>query len=152
MLDWLMLDYLPDKFLIQSGDHAEAKVTALINMLECVHILLHTYSCNVEFTLIYYIQTIVLLFINLLVITVTLLGGPAPTLVCALRRSKYIVSGDNPSTVPISSGILNMLLPKLLIAVASNWMEYCVITPLEVSGGLHFKVTKVELTETNSNN
>ena len=120
-------------------------------MPECLHIILHTYSCNAEFTLIYYTHTVVLLFINLLVITVTLLGGPAPTLVCALRRSKYIVSGDNPSTVPISSSILNMLLPKL-ITVASNWMEYCVITPLEVSGGLHFTVTKVELTESISNN
>ena len=64
MLDWLMLDYLPDKFLIQSCDRAEAKVTVLINMLECLHILLHTYSCNVEFTLIYYTQTIVLLLLT----------------------------------------------------------------------------------------
>ena len=69
---------------------------------------------------------------NLQVVKVTLLDGPLPTLVCALSCNTYTVSGDNPSTVPIS-----VLLPKLLIMVALNWMEYCVIMPLGVSGGNH---------------
>ena len=79
------------------------------------------------------------------VVTVTMLGGPAPTLVCALNCNTYTVSGDNPSTVPISMPIV--LLPKLLITVALTWMEYCVIMPLGVSGGNHRKVTEFELME-----
>ena len=50
-------------------------------------------------------------------ITVTLLGGPSPTLVCALSCNTYIVSGDNPSTVNIST-----LLLKLVI-VGPFWSE-----------------------------
>ena len=46
----------------------------------------------------------------------------------------------------------DMLLPKLLITVVSNWIEYCVIMPLGVTGGLHCKVTELEVTETISNN
>ena len=82
---------------------------------------------------------------NLQVITVVMLGGPAPTLVCALTCNLYTVSGDNPSIVPIK-----MLLLKLT-TVASNWIEYCVIMPLGVTGGLHCKVTELELTEIASN-
>ena len=88
-------------------------------------------------------------FANLHVIIVMLLGGPAPTPVCALTCNTYTVSGDNPSTVPVS--MFNMLLPKLLITVALNCIEYCVIMPLRVTGGLHCKVTELELTETISN-
>ena len=82
---------------------------------------------------------------NLQVVTVTLLGGPAPTLVCTLSCSTYTVSGDNPSTVPIN--VFNVLLPKLLITVTLNVMEYCVMMPLGVSGGNHRNVTEFELTE-----
>ena len=87
-----------------------------------------------------------IVFNNLQVITIILSGGPAPAPVCALSCNVYTVSGNNPSTVPI-----NMLLPKLLIIVASNWIEYCLIVPLRISGGLHCKVTELELTETTSN-
>ena len=80
---------------------------------------------------------------------VMLLGGPAPTLVCAFSCNTYITLGDNPSTVPIS--MFNMLLPKLLIMVAPNWIEYCIIMPLGVTGGLHCKVTELEVTDTVSN-
>ena len=83
-----------------------------------------------------------ILYNNLQVTTVTLLGGPSPTLVCALSCNTYIVSGDNPSTVNIST-----LLLKLVI-VGPFWSEYCVIMPLGVSGGIHCKVTELELTET----
>ena len=86
---------------------------------------------------------------NLQVITVMLLGGPAPTLVCALSCNVYTVSGDNPSTVPIS--MFNILLPKLLVAVSLNCIEYCVIMPLGGTGGLHCKVTEFEVAETISN-
>ena len=64
----------------------------------------------------------------------------------ALSCSTYSVSGDNPSTVPII-----VLLPKLLIIVSPYWIEYCVITSLVVSGGIHFKVTELIVTETTSN-
>ena len=83
---------------------------------------------------------------NLRVITVILLGGPSPTLVCAVSRNTYTVSGDNPSTVPIS--MFNMLLPKLLVAVSLNCIEYCVIMPLGGTGGLHCKVTELGVMET----
>ena len=81
--------------------------------------------------------------------TVKFLGGPGPTLVCALSCSVYVVSGDNPSTVPIS--LFDVLLPKLSITVSPYWIEYRVITPLEVLGGVHCKVTEVEVTESTSN-
>ena len=81
--------------------------------------------------------------------TVKLLGGPCPTLVCALSCSAYVVSGDNPSTVPIS--LFDVLLPKLSITVSPYWIEYRVITPLGVLGGIHCKVTEVEVTEGISN-
>ena len=74
-----------------------------------------------------------------------LLGGPAPAPVCALSCNTYTVSGDNPSIVPI-----NMLLATL-ITVVSFWIEYRLIVPLRTSGGLHCKVTELELTETISN-
>ena len=77
--------------------------------------------------------------------TVKLLGGPGPTLVCALSCSVYVVSGDNPSTVPIS--LFDVLLPKLSITVPPYWIEYCVITPLGVLGGVHCKFTELEVTE-----
>ena len=80
---------------------------------------------------------------NLQVLTVRLQGGPAPTRVCALSFSSYTVSGDNPSTVPI-----DVLLPKLLITVSPYWIEYCVITPLLISGGIHSKVTELAVIET----
>ena len=89
------------------------------------------------------------IFNNLQVITVMMLGAPSPTLVCALSCNVYTVSGDNPSTVPIS--MFDMLLPKLLITVVSNCIEYCVIMPLRVTGGLHCKVTELEVMETISN-
>ena len=66
----------------------------------------------------------------------------------ALSCSIYPVSGDNPSTVPII--MFNVLLPKLLIIVSPYWIEYCVMTPLVVSGGIHFKVTELVVTETTS--
>ena len=88
-------------------------------------------------------------FNNLQVLTVKLLGGPAPTFVCALSCSAYVVSGDNPSTVPIS--LFGGSLPKLSITVSPYLIEYCVITPLGVSGGIHCKVTELEVTETASN-
>ena len=72
---------------------------------------------------------------------VTLLDGPAPTPVCALSRNVYTVSGDNPLTAPIN------MLSVMLITVPSNWIEYCIIMPLGVTGGLHCKVTELELTE-----
>ena len=86
---------------------------------------------------------------DLRVTTVMKLGNPAPTLVCALSCNVYTVSGDNPSTVPIS--MFNMLLPKLVILVASNCIEYCVIMPFGAIGGLHCKVTELEVTKTVSN-
>ena len=81
--------------------------------------------------------------------TAKLLGGPGPTFVCALSCSVYVVSGDNPSTVPIS--LFDVLLPKLSITVSPYWIEYCVITPLGVSGGIHCNVTELEVTEAASN-
>ena len=86
---------------------------------------------------------------NLQVLTVKLLSGPAPTFVCALSCSIYVVLGDNPSIVPIS--LFNVLLPKLSITVLPYWMEYCVITPLGVSRGIHCNVTELEVTEAASN-
>ena len=74
-----------------------------------------------------------------------MLGGPAPAPVYALSSNVYTVSGDNPSMVLIS------MLPVMLITVPLNWIEYCVILPLGVIGGLHCKVTELELTETVSN-
>ena len=82
-------------------------------------------------------------------LTVKLLGGPGPTFVCALNCSVYVVVGDNPSTVPIS--LFNVILPKLSITVSPYWIEYCVITPLGVSGGIHCNVTELEVTEAASN-
>ena len=81
--------------------------------------------------------------------TVKLLGGPGPTFVCALSCRVYVALGDNPSTVPIS--LFDVLLPKLSITISPYWIEYCVITPLGVSGGIHCKVTKLEVTEAASN-
>ena len=78
-----------------------------------------------------------------------MLGGPCPTLVCALSCSAYVVLGDNPSTVPIS--LFDVLLPKLSNTVSPYWIEYCVITPLGVLGGIHCKFTEVEVTESISN-
>ena len=85
------------------------------------------------------------IFNNLQVTIVTLIGFPTPAPVCALRYNTYTVSGDNPPTVYIK-----VLLLMLSISVSLSWMEYCVITPLGVSGGLHCKVTEVELTENSS--
>ena len=76
-----------------------------------------------------------------------LLGGPAPTLVCALTCNTYTVSGDNPLIVYIST-----LLAVLSAGVVLYWSEYCVIMPLGVIGGIHCKVTELELTETVSLN
>ena len=83
---------------------------------------------------------------NLLVTIVRLLGGPAPTLVWALSCNTYTVSGDNPSIVSIST-----LLPKLVMLIPLYRIEYCIITPLGALGGLHCKVTELELTSTTSN-
>ena len=83
---------------------------------------------------------------NLRVIIVMMLGVPAPALVCALTCNTYTVSGDNPLTVYIST-----LLLVLATAVVLYWREYCVIMPLGSIGGLHCKVTELELTETVSN-
>ena len=83
---------------------------------------------------------------NLRVRIVMLLNDPCPTTVWALSCNTYTVSGDNPSIVPIS-----MLLPKLVMLVPLYRMEYCVITSLGVSGGLHCKVTELEVTEITSN-
>ena len=83
---------------------------------------------------------------NLQVTTFILLDGPAPTPLWALTCNTYTVSGDNPSIVHISS-----LLFKLLISVPLSWMEYCVMTPLGSSGGIHWKVKELEATETISN-
>ena len=90
-----------------------------------------------------------IVFNNLQVLIVKLLGGPWSTLVWALSCSAYLVSGDNPSTVPFI--IFDILFPKSLITILSYWIEYCVITPLGVSGGFHCKVTVVEVTEPTSN-
>ena len=95
---------------------------------------------------IHHIHSYVSMGDDLRVITVMMLGNPAPTLVCALSCNVYTVSGDNTSTVPIS--MFNMLLPKLLITVALNCIEYCVIMPLGVTGGLHCKVIELEVMET----
>ena len=86
------------------------------------------------------------MFCNLQVRKVILLNGPAPTTVWALNCNTYTVSGDNPLIVSIS-----MLLPKLVMFVPLYTIEYCVITPLGGSGGLHCKVTELELTEATSN-
>ena len=80
---------------------------------------------------------------------VKLLGGPGPTFVCAFSCSVYVVLGDNPSTIPIS--LFDVLLPKLSITVPPYWIEYCVITPLGVLGGIHCKVTELEVTESTCN-
>ena len=82
---------------------------------------------------------------NLLVLTVKLAGGPGPTLVCALSCSTYSVSGDNPSTVPIS--LFNVILPKLSSTLPSYCIEYFVIRPLGDLGGSHCKITVVEVTK-----
>ena len=83
---------------------------------------------------------------NLQVTAVILFDGPAPTFVWALTCNTYTVSGDNPSIVYISS-----LLLKLLISVPLSWIEYCVITPLGTSGGIHWKVKEFEVTDTTTN-
>ena len=80
---------------------------------------------------------------------VVLQGGPTPTLVCALSFSTYTVLGDSPSTAPVN--VFNVLLPKLLMTVSPYWIEYCVITPLVVSGGIHCKFTELTLIEVTSN-
>ena len=76
---------------------------------------------------------------------VTLIGFPTPAPVCVLRCKTYTVSDDNPPIVYI-----NVLLLTLTISISLSWMEYCIITPLEVSGGLHCKVTEVELNKNSS--
>ena len=83
---------------------------------------------------------------NLQVRKVKLVGGPAPTTVWALSCTSYTVSGDNPPIVSI-----NMLLPKLVVLNPLCRIEYCIITPLEGSGGIHCKVTELELTENITN-
>ena len=88
---------------------------------------------------------------NLLVLTVKLAGSPAVTLVCALSFSSYSVSGDNPSMVPVHVSELLTLLPKLLITVSPYRIEYCVITPLVVSGGIHCNFTELMVIETTLN-
>ena len=75
-----------------------------------------------------------------------MLGGPASALVYALTCNTYTVSGDNPLTVYISTFLI-----VLATAVVLYWSEYCVIMPLGLTGGLHCKVTELELTETVSN-
>ena len=91
-----------------------------------------------------------IVFKHLRVVIVLLIGGPGPTLVCAFRSNTYTASGNNPSTVTI--GMLDMLSLKLLILVVLNCIEYCVMIPLEVNGGLHSKVTELELMVTISRN
>ena len=86
-----------------------------------------------------------MIYNNLQDAIVKLIGFPAPAPVCALRYNTYTVSGDNPPTVYI-----NILLLMLSISFSLNWMEYCVITPLGFSGGLHCKVTELELTDNSS--
>ena len=88
---------------------------------------------------------IVVSIINLPVLTVKLADGPGPTLVCALSCSIYSVSGDNPVTVPIS--MFKVTLPKLSITLPLYCIEYFIVTPLGVSGGIHCKVTVVEVVE-----
>ena len=75
-----------------------------------------------------------------------ILGGPAPAPVCALTCNEYIVSADNPPTVYISTSAVTFS-----TGVVLYWSEYCIIVPLRISGGLHCKVTELELTETISN-
>ena len=43
--------------------------------------------------------------------------------------------------------MFSVSLPNLSITLPPYWTEYCVITPLGVSGGIHCKVTVVEVTE-----
>ena len=43
--------------------------------------------------------------------------------------------------------MFDILLPKLSITISPYWIEYRVITPLGVSGGIHCKVTELEVTE-----
>ena len=83
---------------------------------------------------------------NLQVTIVRLLGGPAPALVWALSCNTYTVSGNSPSMVYI-----NTLLSKPVMRVPLYSIEYCVITPLGISGRLHCKVTLLEPTEIVSN-
>ena len=83
---------------------------------------------------------------NLHVRKVKLADGPGPATVWALSCTSYTVSDDNPPIVSI-----NMSLPKLVTLDPSCRIEYCVITPLGGSGGLHCKITEVELTENTTN-
>ena len=66
--------------------------------------------------------TYVIVLNNLQVITIMLLGGPAPAPVCALSCNVYSVSGDNPSTVAIS-----MLSVMLITVPSSNLLSYSAI-------------------------
>ena len=93
-----------------------------------------------------HIKHAMLLLFNLQVRKVIYIGGPAPTTVWALSCNTYTVSGDNPSIVCI-----NTLLPKPVILVPLYSIEYCVIIPLRISGGLHLMVTLLEATATISN-
>ena len=72
------------------------------------------------------------------VITVILsLNGPAPTLVYALICIVYIVTGNNPSTVPISVSV-NCSSDVVLLTLYCA--SYCMMIPLGVSGGIHDNV------------
>ena len=87
--------------------------------------------------------------INLQVITVTLLlGGPGPTLVCALSCNTYTVSGNN-STVAINPSTVDIIILSVMLTIKDVPLcsEYCVIVPLVVSGGIHCKITELELTD-----
>ena len=79
---------------------------------------------------------------NLQVVTVKVKGGPSPTRVCAFNSKTYTVSGDNPLTVSII--LSDTSPPNPLIHFLPYLIEYPVIAPLQVSGGIHFKVTEVE--------
>ena len=65
---------------------------------------------------------------------------------CALPCNEYIVSADNPPTVYINTSPVTFS-----TGVVLYWSEYCIVMPLRISGGLHCKVTELELTETISN-
>ena len=85
---------------------------------------------------------------NLRIATVMFIGGPSPTLVCAVTWNIYTFSDDNPPTVYISTSQLVLVTIRVVELYLS---EYSTITPLGVRGGLHFNITELELTPIISN-
>ena len=80
---------------------------------------------------------------SLRITTTMLVGGPSPALVYAVTWNTYTSSDDNPPTVCISTSPFMLVTTRV---VELYFSEYSTITPLGVRGGLHRKITELELT------